>query len=300
MRIKAIVTGSKGFIGSHLVSRLEQEGFRVKTLDLPQDIRKKKIWEKALKDIDYVFHIAGHLDNFGKPDFAQTLDTNAKSVALMFEVILEKKLKIKKIIVASSQSVYGEGLYRNGKPLREKETDPLNPISAYGASKVAMESMLFSLGKLYKIPVVALRYSIVLGAGQKFKDMNSGALRGFVAMGQKGQTIITHEDGNQLRDFINIHDVVEAHITVLDKKADYQAFNVGAGKSVKVIELARLVAERYGVKTKAGGKKRFSTARHSLMNIDKLKSLGWSPKNTLEDSIDEYISWVTKRPFANE
>ena len=293
---RALCTGGRGFIGSHLVKRLEELGWDVLIMDLPHDVTQKTDWEIFLPQVDYVFHLAGHLDNYyqggDKADFASYLDVNAKSVALMFEVIVEKQLPIKKIVVASSQSVYGEGNYKNGSPLEEKEHDLPQPISAYGASKVAMESMLFSLGKLFKIPVVALRYSIVLGTGQKFKDVDSGALRSFVEMARSGE-VVTHEDGLKLRDFVNIDDVIEAHIVVAtNSKADYEVFNVGAGKSIEVMELAKYVADKFWVGARAGGKKRFCTARHSLMNIDKLKSLGWEPKHTWREAVDEYIRGV--------
>src|SRR3990167_9456597 len=298
---KALITGGLGFIGSHLFKKLNEEGWNVQVMDSPYDVTKKEDWEYFLQDktedFDYIFHLAGHLDKYyqgeGEADFSKYLDINAKSVALMFEVIVENKLPIKKIIVASSQSVYGEGDYQFDKPLEEWEDDSLEPLSMYGASKAAMEDVLFTLARQYKIPSVALRYSIVLGPGQKFQDREHGALRAFVDMAKNGEDVITHEDGEQLRDFINVHDLVGAHLVVAtNPDADYQVFNVCAGKSIKVIELAEYVANKYEVQARAGGKSRINTARHSLMNIDKLKSLGWEPKHTWREAVDEYIRGV--------
>ena len=292
---KALVTGCNGFIASHLCKKLTEEGWDIIGMDLPSfDVTKKECWQELLPEVDYVFHLAGHLDKYyqgeGEADFSKYLDTNAKSVALMFEVIIENKLPIKKIIIASSQSVYGEGDYQYDKPLEEWEDDSLQPLSMYGASKAAMEDVLFTLAKQYKVPCVALRYSIVFGPGQKFQNREHGALRAFVDMAKNGEDVITHEDGQQLRDFIHVEDVVDAHLLVAtNPDADYQIFNVGAGKSIKVIELAEYTANKFGVQAKAGGKNRINTARHSLMNIDKLKKLGWEPKRTWQEAVDKYI-----------
>ena len=292
---KALVTGCLGFIGSHLVKKLEEKGWDVIGMDLPgTDVTNKECWQAILTEVDYVFHLAGHLDKYyqgeGEADFSKYLDINAKSVALMFEVIVENKLPIKKVIVASSQSVYGEGDYQYDKPLEEWEDDSLAPLSMYGASKAAMEDVLFTLGKQYKIPVVALRYSIVFGPGQKYQDREHGALRAFVDMAKNSEDVITHEDGQQLRDFVHVEDVIDAHLVVAESPdADYQVFNVGAGKSIKVIELAEYIANKFGVKARAGGKNRINTARHSLMNVDKLKKLGWFPQRTWQMAVDDYI-----------
>ena len=293
----AIVTGHKGFIGSHLFTRLKEMGWFVFGMDLPEfDVTNKEHWSDLLTEVkpDYIFHLAGHLDKYyegeGKADFSKYLDINTKSVALMFEVIVENNLPIKKVIATSSQSVYGEGDYQFDKPLEEWEDDSLEPLSMYGASKAAMEDVLFTLGKQYHIPCVALRYSIVLGPGQRFQDREHGALRAFVDMAKSGEDVVTHEDGKQLRDFVHVEDVADANIVVAESsEADYQIFNVGAGKSIEVIEMAEYIANKFGVKAVAGGKKRINTPRHSLMNISKLKNLGWLPKRTWQEAVDNYI-----------
>src|SRR3990167_3938431 len=153
--MRALVTGGKGFIGKHLVKKLSSEGWDVSVLDFPFDVTDKDGWRIKLRDIDYVFHLAGHLDNYEKEAaYKKYLDVNAGSVALMFEVIAEQKLPIKKIVIASSQSVYGEGIDKT-------EDSPIAPLSMYGASKAAMEDVLMTLGRMQSIPVAALRYSIV-------------------------------------------------------------------------------------------------------------------------------------------
>src|SRR3990167_10572696 len=249
---KALITGGLGFIGSHLFKKLNEEGWNVQVMDSPYDVTKKEDWlyflQDKIEDFDYIFHLAGHLDKYyqgeGEADFSKYLDINAKSVALMFEVIVEQKLPIKKIIVASSKSVYGD------YPMEEHEVLSPTPISMYGASKAAMEDVLLTLGKIYEIPVAALRYSIVLGHGQKFKDLDSRIVPAFVEMAKQGE-IITHEDGFQKRDFINIHDLVDAHVLFLEKGVGI--FNVGSGKWTEVIEVANYIAEKFGVKVSSNG-----------------------------------------------
>ena len=350
----ALVTGGAGFIGSHLVDALIRDGYAVKVLDnlsrpthngkLPPwfnkkaefvkgDIRKKSDWEKALEGVRFIFHLAGYMDTHS--DFSTYFTANAAGTALMYEVIVEKNLPVKKIIAASSQSVYGEGKYycheydklvypdtrsltqlKNNEweikcpldgcimsPLPELESDILKPVPPYGASKVALEQVIFTLGKLYGIPSVALRYSIAQGARQSFRHFYSGALRSFVVSGLAGTPIPIHEDGKQLRDFVSVHDLVEAHLTVLkDTRADFEAFNVGRGISITVLELAAMVAETMDIKfnPNINGQFRWATVRHSLMDSSKLKALGWKPKKTIKENIKEYISWVTTHPESKK
>ncbi len=294
------------------------------------DVRNPKDWLRALRGVSSVMHLAAYMDMFS--DFSTYFTVNAAGTALLYETIVKHKLPVKKIIAASSQAVYGEGNYRCARhgiiypdmrrlsslkrhrwdlrcprdnrllvPLPEREDDLLKPLGAYGAAKVATEHIIFSLGKLYDIPSVALRYSIVQGARQSFRHFYSGALRAYAVMALTGLPITTHEDGRQMRDFVSVHDVVDAHLVVLkDRRADFQAFNVGMGKSILLIDLARAVAAAAGSRAPvcAGRHFRWATARHSLMDISKLKALGWKPKRAVEDNVREYLAWVSNYPEA--
>lgn len=282
----ALITGYKGFIGSYLYEQLRNEGWKVFGMDLPQDVGKKRDWQSILScgPVNYIFHLAGQLDDYyeGKPNFASYIDVNIRSIALMFEVIAENKIPIKKILVASSQSVYGEGDNKN-------EFDKLEPLSLYGASKAAMEQVFITLGRNLKIPSIALRYSIVLGPGQKYKDRDSRILPCFVKMAEEG-LITIHEDGNQTRDFINIHDLIDAHLFIAkNDDINYGPINVGSGTTTKVIEVAEYIANKFNAKIYPSGKKRINTARNQTMNINLLKTLGWKPRFTWKDAVDEYI-----------
>jgi dTDP-L-rhamnose 4-epimerase len=350
MKELALVTGGAGFIGGHLADALIARGYRVRVLDnlspathngkIPEwfnkkaqfqkgDVRNKKDWEKALKGVSYVFHIAGYMDY--RPDFSTYITTNTMSTALMYEVIVEKKLPIKKILLASSQSVYGEGKYKCathgeqyapprdpkrlkkkdwevyctcGKtmtPIAELESDELQPINPYGVSKRGLEEIALTLGREYSIPTVAFRYAIVHGARQSFRNFYSGALRSFVVQALAGLPMSIHEDGKQMRDFVHIDDVVAAHMKALESsKANYNVFNVGSGRRDTVLDLAHAVAKETKSKSKLGitGVYRTYTSRNSIMDVSKLKRLGWKPKRTLKDNVRDYVAWVKQYPEA--
>ncbi len=348
---KVLVTGGAGFIGSHLVDGLIEAGYSVRVVDslnppthngkLPEwfnkkaefirgDVRNKKIMEKALKGVDYVFHLAAYMDFL--PDFSTYFTNNTASTALIYEIIVEKKLPVKKIIITSSQSVYGEGRYeckqhgamylkhrgeeqlkkqdwemhcpKDGsilKPLPENEDDILSPQIPYGISKLAAENVAMVLGKIYKIPTVSVRYSIVHGIRQSFRHFYSGALRSFAVQALSGKPLTIHEDGKQIRDFVNVKDATAAHLLLLeDPRADYEAFNIGSGQATTVLDVAKLVAKEAGIKfvPTVTGEYRLNTPRHQIMNIAKLKALGWKPKYTLADNVREYAQWVSNYPEA--
>lgn len=348
-----LVTGGAGFIGSHLVDRLIKSNYRVRVLDnltppthngtLPSwfnkkaefirgDVRRRADLAKALTGVDYIFHLAAYMDF--RPDFSTYFATNTASTALIYEIIVEKKVPVKKIIVTSSQAVYGEGKYkcpvhgiiypagraedqlkkrqweiichRDGrvmKPLPEKEDDVPNPLIPYGISKLAAEKTALVLGKIYNIPSVAVRYSIVHGVRQSFRHFYSGALRVFSVQALSRQPLAIHEDGLQTRDFVNVKDVTTAHLKLLQSpRANYQSFNIGSGQVTKVIDLARAVAEAAGVSPNflIDGEYRINTPRHQPMDVSKLKALGWRPRYSLMDNVREYINWVKNYPEAGE
>lgn len=350
MKTKILVTGGAGFIGSHAVDELIGNGYEVRVMDnlappthdgkIPEwlnkeaeffkgDVREKKDWEGALKDIDAIIHLAAYMDYH--PDFSTYIRTNLESVALLFELILEKKLPIKKVIYASSQSVYGHGKYSCkahgeiyvsprreadlekgkwehlcsdcGKQLKQvpqKENDGLFPQIPYGISKMAGEELLMNLGRKYGIPSAISRVSIALGPRQSFKHFYSGALRSFAIDVLNGEPVKMNEDGGQSRDFVDVRDIASAYVKILeDRRADFQVFNFGSGRATKVFDLAKIVSEEAGVEFKPSLKNRYRAgdARHSLMDISKLRSLSWKPKYSLVDSVSEYLKWI--RGFGN-
>ena len=342
-----LVTGGAGFIGSHTVDRLVEKGFDVRVLDNLQkpvhlkgkpsylnpkaefilgDVRDKEKLKDALKDVEYIFHFAAYQDYL--PDFSTFFDVNSFSTALIYEIIHEKKLKVKKIVVASSQFVQGEGLYKKKdgtlvKPSirsidqlekgnwewRDENNEVMqwqwtpethaNPPNAYAISKYSQELMAIAFGTRYDIPSVALRYSIVQGPRQSFYNAYSGACRIFNLHYYFSKAPTIYEDGLQKRDFVNIHDVVDANILVLEKEqANNQVFCVGGGHPYTVKEFADIVAKVHNkedIEPKIPGEFRVGDTRHTCSDISKLKSLGWFPKRNAEDSVREYLEYLKEQ-----
>ncbi len=340
----ALITGGAGFIGSHIADALSQKGYSIVILDNLQppvhngrwpkyvlnkgfrlirgDVRKKSDWLKALRGVSYIYHLAAHQDQL--PDFSKFFQTNTAGTALLYEIIAEKKLPVKKVILASSQFVYGDGKYRcshtgsffypelrtleqfehkqfdivcahgqPGKFFPFREDQPLTPTNAYGLSKEALECLALRFGKTYGIPTTVLRYSIVQGIRQSPRNLYSGALRIFVTQALAGKPITVYEDGRQMRDFVNIADVISANLLALkNPKTDFGIFNVGGGRASTVLDFAKLLKKTANSSSPIalGGFRRTDT-RHAVSDISKLKKLGWHPRFTPEKSIRDYICW---------
>jgi dTDP-L-rhamnose 4-epimerase len=342
--MRVLVTGGVGFIGSHLVNRFLSEGFQVRILDsldpkihpegtktkIPDeaefiwgDVTDRSTLEKALRGVDIVSHQAAYQDYM--PDFSRFLHVNSVGTALIYELIVEHKLPIKKVIVASSQAVYGEGQYtcpthrffqpvprsqeqlfrgewevkcsqcgEQAKPCLLTE-EHANPYNQYAVSKIAQEKAALGLGWLQGIPSVALRYSITQGPRQSLFNQYSGICRIFVGRALQGDPLIIYEDGRQTRDFVHIDDVVDANMHVLENDgANFQAFNVGSGKSTSVLEYAELVREKIdaNVELVCSGDYRRGDNRNSVSSVEKLRALGWSPKRDLSTILDDFLAWV--------
>lgn len=297
------------------------------------DVRDEKVLLDALRGCDYVYHLAAFQDYL--PTFSRFFDVNVTSTALIYELIVRQKLPVKKVIVASSQAALGEGLYHDatGRPLLpdirpavqldrgEWEvaapsgfTGPLcwqptdetvaNPQNQYGLSKIAEERVALSLGKRYEIPTVAMRYSIVQGPRQSFYNAYSGACRVFCLSFHQQQAPMIFEDGQQIRDFVNIHDVVDANLLVLhDSRADFEMFNVGGDKPYTVTRFAIAVAEVFGAHgyvPSPSGKYRFGDTRHICSDVSKLKRLGWQPSRSIYDSVEAYKGWLSTADNAGD
>jgi len=348
-----LVTGGAGFIGSHTTDLLLKKGHRVRILDaleppvhrdgqmpayVPQeaefmrgDVRDRAVWEKALAGVEAVFHFAAYQDYL--PDFSKFFHVNAVGTALLYEIAVERKLPLKKIVVASSQAAYGEGRYRCAAhgiqypglraeaQMQAKDWEPhcpvcgahmtsevtdeavVNPHNSYAMSKYSQEMLALNLGRRYGLPTVAMRYSIVQGARQSYRNAYSGAMRIFAMQALAGQPLTVYEDGRQSRDFVYVGDVARANLLVFeDSRADYQAFNVGGGRAITVLEFARLVAKRSGTQAepRVTGEYRFGDTRHIVSDVSKLRALGWEPQGTFEGNIDEYLAWAGSQPdFRN-
>ncbi len=342
-----LVTGGAGFIGSHTVDRLLSKGHSVRILDnlqkpvhmkgkpdyLPDnvefiegDVRDKATLENAMQGVDAIYHLAAYQDYL--PDFSTYFHVNSVSTALIYEIIVEKNLPIKKVIVASSQAVLGEGLYKCedhgelipdirleqqlskadwehhcphcGKYMQHLPTpeQKINPQNQYAMSKHSQEIIAINLGKRYGIPSVAMRYSIVQGPRQSFYNAYSGAMRIFNLHLYFERQPTIFEDGMQIRDYVNYNYVVDENLLVLeDDRADYQAFNVGSGRGYTVLDFYRKVQEVTGKNIDPIIAKyyRYGDTRHISSDISKLKSLGWEPNVPIEESIRDYWEYLKQQ-----
>lgn len=338
-----LVTGGAGFIGSHTADALARLGYSVRILDnlqsevhdgrwpnyvrgkgfelLRGDVRERRVWERALKAVHAVFHLAAYQDQ--RLDFSTFFETNTVSTALLYETIAAHGLPVKKIVYASTQFVYGDGVWRTAEgrtffpelrkladlraarweitgpegeaaePLPFDESQAVNPTNSYGLSKYASEMMALRLGKTYGVPTAIARYSIVQGPRQSPRNLYSGALRIFVQQALAGQPITVYEDGRQMRDFVNVRDVVAANLLLLRSRgSDFGVFNVGGGRPVRVLDFAEKVKEITGSQAPiaVGGFRRTDT-RHAVSCITRLTRLGWAPKYGIADSIRDYVEW---------
>lgn len=342
--MRVLVTGGAGFIGSHTVDALIEKGDDVVIIDSLEkpvhlkgkpaylnpkakfilgDVREKGDMEKALEGVEAVYHLAAYQDYL--PNFSKFFHVNSVGTALLYEIIIEKKLPVKKVVMASSQAVYGEGKYlcptdgvvfpdirpeeqlRTGRwditcplcggELKWQITDEstVNPQNQYAVSKYTQEIISLSLGKRYDIPTVCLRYSIVQGPRQSFYNAYSGACRIFCLNLYFDRRPTIYEDGRQLRDYVNIHDVVRANIIALENPdADFKVFNVGGGRAYTVKEFAEIVAGRFGkdIAPRIPGEYRFGDTRHIVSDITAMGHLGWKPIVPIEQSVDDYISYL--------
>jgi dTDP-L-rhamnose 4-epimerase len=180
----------------------------------------------------------------------------------------------------------------------------VKPHNSYAMSKYTEELIALNLGKRYNLPSVAMRYSIVQGPRQSFRNAYSGALRIFAMQTLAGERPSVYEDGQQLRDFVYVGDVARANVLVFeDERANYQAFNVGAGRVWTVTDFARTMAHAAGrpdLEPHITHEYRFGDTRHIVSDIAKLRALGWEPQGNPAQSCREYIEWATRQPdFGN-
>ena len=344
MTNRILITGGAGFIGSHTADRLLREGYTVRILDsldpkihpdgIPDylspefelivgDVRDRDVLRRALQDVSGVIHLAAYQDYL--PDLSTFFSTNVVSTALIYELIVAEKLPVEKVVIASSQFVQGEGLYKDSSgrvvspPFRTREqlgrgewehrdergevmewipTPPTHtaPPNAYALSKCSQEQQGIVFGERYNIPTAVMRYSIVQGSRQSFHNAYSGACRIFSLSYHFGEAPTIYEDGEQVRDFVNIHDVVDANVRALQSEsANSKVFAVGGGRACSIREFDRIVARQFGredLQPNIPGEFRYGDTRHAVSDISQLMELGWEPKHSIEDSVAEYANYL--------
>lgn len=345
---KILVTGGCGFIGSHLVDRLIQDGYDVRVYDIlePQvhgkkkpsylnknaeyiygDIRNAERLKKALKGIDIVYHYASQV-GVGQSmyEIERYVSHNSFGTAVLLELLVGSRNRIKKLVVASSMSLYGEGKYkcvscgvvypqlrkkeeqlrkkwemicsvclRKVFPIPTSEDKPLFPTSIYATTKRCQEEMCLEVGIAYKIPTVALRYFNVYGPRQSLNNPYTGVTAIFLSRVKNNNPPLVFEDGKQTRDFIYVSDIVEANILAMKKKeADYNIFNVGTGTPHSIFDVAQTIISitRMNLKPRIINKFRAGDIRHCYADITKIKNrLGFEPRVSFGEGIKRLIAW---------
>jgi len=342
-----LLTGGAGFIGSHTADLLLEKGYEVTIIDnlqrpvhptgkLPEyvsrnatfirgDVRRRRDLEQALEDVDGVFHLAAQQDYL--PNFSKFANTNDLGTALLYEVIVRRRLKVK-VVLASSQAVYGEGKYqcpRHGitsanpraieqllggdwdlkcptcseamRPLATDEETQPKPTNHYGVSKISQELWALTLGRRYEIPTTVLRYSITQGPRQSPHNAYSGILRVFATRLIANQQPVIFEDGMQLRDYVHIDELVKANLISFENtKAEYQILNVGGTRPHSVLEYYNLIAHELqtGIEPLITGQFRVGDVRHIFSNSDKIGALGWRPSKDIREITHDYVGWLKK------
>jgi dTDP-L-rhamnose 4-epimerase len=287
------------------------------------DVRNRELLANLLRRVDAIYHLAAYQDYL--TDFARFIDVNVTSTAMIYEIIVAEGLDFSRVVVASSQAAMGEGLYlcaEHGEQTPDMRTQSAlensrwdvtcpvcngpvdvqrtperiaNPQNPYGMSKHGQEVVAINLGRRYGIPTVALRYSIVQGPRQSVYNAYSGACRIFNLHYLLGSAPTLYEDGQAIRDYVNIHDVVDANVLVLnDERAVGRVFNVGGGTGYTTEQFAEIVRREYDsdLVGRISGEYRFGDTRHIVSDINALQQLGWEPRRTPADSVAEYAKWL--------
>ena len=346
--MRVLVTGGAGFIGSHLVDALLREGHAVRVYDSfdaqvhggkrpdylnkeaeyrDGDVRDRSSLRQALQGMDVVFHEAAAV-GVGQSmyEIERYVSANVLGTACLLDVIVNDKVPLKKLIVASSMSIYGEGQYacprcgpvapslrpvsqlrahqwemrcpqcgNTASPRPTAEAKPLIPTSVYAVSKRDQEELCLTGGRSYELPTVALRYFNVYGTRQALSNPYTGVCAIFSARIKHRKPPIVFEDGGQSRDFVHVRDIVRANLLVMkDARADYDTFNVGTGQPVSIAQIGAMLAELYGIPEATPEitlKYRAGDIRHCVADVAKLRALGFAPSVPLADGLRELVAW---------
>jgi dTDP-L-rhamnose 4-epimerase len=349
MSKKILITGGAGFIGSHLADELLEKGYDVRVLDslseqvhgkdckrpdylntdvelITGDVRDPEKVKKALHGVDAVYHYAAMV-GVGQSmyEIKNYTDVNNIGTTVLLEALIKKP--VEKLVIASSMSIYGEGLYKttNGtvrdgidRPLQQlkkgywevmdadgnilapyptPETKNPSLSSVYALSKFDQERLCLLIGKAYQIPTVALRFFNVYGTRQSLSNPYTGVLAIFASRLLNNNSPLVFEDGYQKRDFVSVYDIAQASLLALEKEeAKGEVFNVGSGNAYTIVEIAERLAailNKEYLFAEITGKYRVGDIRHCFADISKARNiLGYEPAVKLEDGLIELAEWL--------
>jgi len=357
MNKNILVTGGAGFIGSRLVSRLVADGHNVRVLDnLAQQIHGvypdvaelffgirdqvdfirgsvncRTDLLDALDGIDTIVHLAAETGT-GQSMYSigHYTDINVGGTAMMLDLIANHPFPVKKIIVASSRAVYGEGKYKCkqhgivfpssrlesdlmkgdfelhcpqcGELLKHQPSDentPVSPSSIYGITKLTQEQMVLTVGRALGISALGFRFQNVYGPGQSLNNPYTGILSIFSNRIRNGKGINIFEDGKESRDFVYIDDVVDVTVKGIKYNSELvDVFNVGSGVATDVLTIVNILQQMLGkyVPIEVSGKFRLGDIRHNVADLTKTSNiLNFEPATTMEDGLRKFVAWVKGR-----
>ncbi len=358
-RGKVLVTGGAGFIGSYLVEALVEKGYGVRVFDslepqvhgegrqVPEylspgaelvigDVRDRSALKAALAGIDIVFHYAAAV-GVGQSmyEIRRYVEANTLGGATLLDILAEERHHVRKLIVASSMSIYGEGKYgcdtcgvaypqlRSDEQLRQRrwemrcpscdeemrplptdEGKPLHPTSIYAVTKRDHEEMFLCFGRAYGIPAVALRFFNVYGPRQALSNPYTGVAAIFSSRLLNAQPPMIYEDGLQSRDFVHVSDIARASMLSMERdEGDYEVFNVGTGRPLTILAIAQALIDKLAegqIEPQIVGKYRRGDIRHCFADIGKITDkLGFVPQVKFEDGVSDLISWVREQEAAD-
>lgn len=359
-----LVTGGAGFIGSHLAIALINKGYSVTVLDnlSPQihgpnpditsplyasikgkvkfikgSVTSKEDWLKALENQECVVHLAAETGTGQSMyEIQKYVDTNIGGTALLLDILTNVKNNVKKVVVAESRAIYGEGRYyteelseyvypslRNDEDMSKgdfevkypgcrkalelvatTENSMIHPTSVYGITKQVQGQLVHLVCTTLGIAAVSYRYQNVYGPGQSLSNPYTGILSIFSTRIKNGNEINIFEDGKETRDFVYIDDVVEATILGIEKEeANGHVFNVGTGVAIDVLTVAKTLMDKYGIQVplKVSGNYRLGDIRHNYADITLARNLlGFVPKWSFTNGIGEFVKWVNEQEIHED
>jgi dTDP-L-rhamnose 4-epimerase len=349
-----VVTGGAGYIGSHLVDALVAHGYNVAVLDsLEPQVHRSGTWppyanpkatyvhgdardRAALAPLvlasDAVVHFAAAV-SVGQSMYQvdRYVSVNTGATGLLLDILVNEKHKVKKLIVASSVGVYGEGAYQCARcgprapglrpqeqllsrdweprcdscgssltPIPTPEDKPLHRDNIYSMTKYHQEEMALLIGRTYGIPTVAPRFFNVFGPRQSLSNPYAGVAAIFLGRLLNDKAPVIFEDGGQLRDFVSIHDVVSCLMLMLENSgADFLPVNIGSGTRITIREIATTLAAltNRSIEPEVLQSGRTFDIRHCVADIDRARqTLGYAPKVTFEQGMSELIEWAVASP----
>lgn len=357
-----LITGGAGFIGSNLALALIVKGHKIAVLDnlSPQihgenpdqtsplynsikdkvtfingTVTSRADWEKAIANQDVIVHYAAETGT-GQSMYCieKYTEVNIHGTAIMLDILANQKHQVKKVVIASSRSIYGEGKfihpelgavypnhrveadmlagdfevkyngYSNLKLVATDEESKIHPSSVYGITKQNQEQMIMTVCPTIGIAAVAFRYQNVYGPGQSLSNPYTGILSIFSTQIRNNNGIQIFEDGKETRDFVFIDDVVNATILGIEKEeANGEVFNVGTGVATDVLTVADSLIKAYNIEVPVTvtGRFRLGDIRHNYADMSKIsRILGFAPQVFFEEGINKFSSWVLQQGIQED